>query len=86
MKIINKFYPYSPQCTYDEALEHFLEAEGLKAGFYSMNYVMIGKCYMALKQNAKAKEYLSKSIAINVLNEDDKKCKEEGTKLLAKIK
>lgn len=76
----------SPQCTYEEALEHFLAAEELKAGFYSMNYLMIGKCYIALKNNAKAKEYLTIASAVNVVNEDDKKCKDEGTKLLAKLK
>lgn len=85
----NLFFIYNscrPKCTYEEALEHFLKAEELKAGFYSMNKVMIGKCYMAMKNNAKAKEYFTQATAVNVINEDDKKCREEGTKLLAKVK
>ena len=77
---------HSPQCTYDEALKHFLEAEELEAGFYNLNYLMVGKCYMALKNNEKAKEYLTKASQINGPSLDDKKCKEEGTKLLAKLK
>lgn len=47
---------------------------------------MIGKCYMALKDNEKAREYFTKATSITVQNEDDRKCKEEATKLLGKIK
>ena len=41
---------------------------------------------MAMKNNEKAKEYLSRASQVDVVSEDDKKCKEEGTKLLAKLK
>jgi tetratricopeptide (TPR) repeat protein len=77
---------YRPDASYEEALEHFLKAEELKADFYSMNKLMIAKCYMALKNNEKAKEYLTMASAITVQNEDDRKCKEEATKLLGKVK
>lgn len=46
---------------------------------------MIAKCYIALKDNAKAKEFLTKASNISVLNEDDRKCKEEAEKLLSKF-
>lgn len=47
---------------------------------------MIGRCYLALKNNDKAKEFLTKASSIIVENEDDRKCKEEATKLLSKVK
>jgi hypothetical protein len=51
-----------------------------------MNLLMIGKCYYQLKDNEKAKEYLCKAACVVVLNEDDRKCKEEAEKLLKKVK
>lgn len=51
-----------------------------------MNLLMIGKCYYQLKNTECAKEYLTKASNIVVLNEDDRKCKEEAEKLLKKIK
>lgn len=47
---------------------------------------MIGKCYIAIKDNEKAKEFLTKASSITAQNEDDRKCKEEATKLLGKLK
>jgi hypothetical protein len=47
---------------------------------------MIAKCYIALKNNEKAKEYLTKAVNIPVQNEDDRRCKEEAEKLLPKYK
>ncbi|XP_070503540.1 regulator of microtubule dynamics protein 1-like [Chironomus tepperi] len=85
-KIVSTIFATPPSATYEEALEHFLKAEDLKADFYSMNKLMIGKCYMALKDNEKAREYFTKASAITALNEDDRKCKEEATKLLSKVK
>ncbi|CAG9808312.1 unnamed protein product [Chironomus riparius] len=85
-KILSSVLTHPPACTYEEALGHFLKAEELKAGFYNLNYLMIGKCYIAMKDNEKAKEYLIKASQVDLVSEDDKKCKEEGTKLLAKLK
>jgi len=85
-KLVSAIFATPPTGTYEEALEHFLKAESLKADFYSMNKLMIGKCYYQLKNNEKAKEYLERAIAIPVLNEDDRKCKEEAEKLLPKVK
>ena len=75
-----------PSGSYEEALECFLKAETLEADFYVMNNLMIGKCYYQLKNNEKAKEYLTKAAAIAVKNEDDRKCKEEAESLLKKVK
>lgn len=85
-KIVSTIFATPPTGTYDEALEHFLKAESLEADFYSMNKLMIGKCYYELKNNEKAKEYLTKAANIPVENEDDRKCKEEAEALLKKVK
>lgn len=85
-KIVSTIFATPPTGTYDEALENFLKAESLEADFYSMNKLMIGKCYYQLKNNEKAKEYLTIAAAIPVQNEDDRKCKEEADALLKKVK
>lgn len=85
-KIVETIFAKPPDSSYEMALEHFLKAEELKEDFYSMNKLMIGKCYLAMKDNEKAKEYLQKAASITVQNEDDRKCKEEATKLLSKVK
>lgn len=54
-----------PSGTYEEALEHFLKAEEKKPNFYSMNLLLIAKCYQNLKNNEKAKEYFT--LAANVV-------------------
>lgn len=83
-KIVSAIFAKPPTGTYEEALQHFLTAEQRKANFYSMNLLLIGKCYAALKDTAKAKEYLTLAANVQVLNEDDKRCKEEATALLKK--
>lgn len=85
-KIVSTIFATPPTGTYEEALENFLKAESLDADFYSMNKLMIGKCYYQLKDNEKAREYLTKAANVNVANEDDRKCKEEAESLLKKVK
>jgi tetratricopeptide (TPR) repeat protein len=85
-KIVSTIFATPPTGSYDEALENFLKAESLEADFYSMNKLMIGKCYYQLKNNEKAKEFLTKAAAVPVQNEDDRKCKEEAEALLKKVK
>jgi tetratricopeptide (TPR) repeat protein len=84
-KIVTTIFSTPFDETYDEALEHFLKAESLKANFYSMNKLMIGKCYLRLKNNEEAKQYLSSASNIKVVTVDDKKCKEEADQLLKKL-
>lgn len=83
-KIVSAIFATPPSGTYDEALTHFLAAEEKKAHFYPMNLLLIAKCYLALKQQDKAKEFLQQAAAVKALNEDDKTCKEEATALLKK--
>lgn len=85
-KVVSAIFATPPTGSYDEALENFLKAESLEADFYHMNKLMIGKCYYQLKDNEKAKEYFTKAANITVMDEDDRKCKEEAEALLKKVK
>lgn len=84
-KLVSTIFASPPTGSFEKALENFEKAEALKEGFYSTNWLMIGKCHMALKQNDKAKEFLEKAANCAVLNEDDKKCKEQAVALLKKL-
>lgn len=66
-KIVSTIFATPPTGTYDEALEYFLKAEEKKENFYSMNLLFIGKCYYALKDKEKAKEYLTRAANVQVL-------------------
>uniref|UniRef100_A0AAG5DU09 Regulator of microtubule dynamics protein 1 n=1 Tax=Anopheles atroparvus TaxID=41427 RepID=A0AAG5DU09_ANOAO len=84
-KIVSTIFATPPTGTYEEALECFEKAEATKPNFYSMNHLMMAKTYQALKQTDKAKEFMTLAANVTVLNEDDKQCKEEATKLLKKM-
>lgn len=66
-KIVSAIFATPPSGTYEEALEHFLKAEEKKPNFYSMNLLLIGKCYQRLKNDEKAKHYLTLASNISVL-------------------
>lgn len=66
-KIVSAIFATPPSGTYEEALEYFLKAEEKKPNFYSMNLLFIGKCYKNLKDNEKAKEYLTRAANVQVL-------------------
>lgn len=66
-KVVSAIFATPPTGTYEEALEHFLKAEEKKPNFYSMNLLFIGKCYYALKDYVKAKEYLERAANVQLL-------------------
>lgn len=84
-KIVSTIFATPPTGTYEQALECFEKAEATQANFYSMNHLMLAKTYQALKQPEKAKEFMTRAANVAVLNEDDKQCKEEASKLLKKM-
>ena len=49
-----------PSSTYEEALGYFRAAEEVSPNFYSLNLLFIAKCYLKLKNEAKANEYLER--------------------------
>lgn len=58
-----------PTSTYEEALEFALRAEDKNETFHfkTRNLVLIGRCYLALKNQEKAKEYLTRAVNMEVL-------------------
>lgn len=66
-KIVSTIFATPPSGTYEEALEHFLKAEETKANFFSKNLLSIGKCYLALKDKEKAKEFLTRAANVQVV-------------------
>lgn len=65
-KIVSTVFATPPNGTFEKALECFLKAESLEPKFYSMNNLMMGKAYMNLKDNEKAKEQFNIVINTNV--------------------
>lgn len=84
-KLINSVASNPPTASYEEALQCFEKAEGLKAGFYSQNQLYLGKTYLALKQKDKARDWFQKAAAVEVRSEDDRVCLEEATEALKKL-
>lgn len=66
-KIVSTIFATPPTGTYNKALEYFQKAEEIKEGFYSMNWLMLGKCYYALKDYENAKKYFEKAANCRVL-------------------
>lgn len=66
-KVVSAIFSTPPTGTYEVALEHFLKAEEKKANFYSMNLLLIAKCYQRLKNDEQAKNYLQQAAKIQVL-------------------
>lgn len=84
-KLINSVAANPPTASFEEALECFEKAEGLKPGFYSQNQLYLGKTYLALKQKDKAREWLQKASEVEVRSEDDRVCREEASEALKKL-
>lgn len=84
-KLINSVASNAPTASFEEALECFEKAEGLKPGFYSQNLLYLGKTYLALKQKDKARDWLQKASEVEVRSEDDRVCREEASEALKKL-
>uniref|UniRef100_A0A336MV80 Regulator of microtubule dynamics protein 1 n=1 Tax=Culicoides sonorensis TaxID=179676 RepID=A0A336MV80_CULSO len=83
-KVVQVVFANPPSATFEQALECYEKAENISPDFYSLNKLSLGKTFLQLNNKEKAKEFLTKASNVDVLNEDDKKCKEEALKLLKK--
>ncbi|XP_028396155.1 regulator of microtubule dynamics protein 1-like isoform X2 [Dendronephthya gigantea] len=79
---VNALYTDAPTTSYEEALSHFQQAE--KLGYYGLksNWLFIGKCYKALGDLEKAKQWLKKSLEMPVKDYDDRASHEEATTIM----
>ncbi|XP_022241366.1 regulator of microtubule dynamics protein 1-like isoform X2 [Limulus polyphemus] len=74
-----------PTSTYEEALEHFENAERLDPDFYSMNLLMLGKTYLKLNNKEKAIQFLKRAKEYPQRTVDDEKAAKEASSLLQKL-
>jgi len=84
-KVASALFATPPTSTYEEGLAYFLKAEEVEPGFYSMNFLYLGKTYQRLSQKDKAREYLQKVVDFAGDNNEDKAAKKEAADLLKKL-
>lgn len=84
-KLAQVIYGTPPSATFQEALDYFLKAEEAKAGSYSMNYLMVGKCYQKLKDNENAIKYYKLARDYDLKTTDDKQAHKESLDLLKSL-
>lgn len=74
-----------PTSTFEEAFHYFQEAERISPGFYSMNFLMMGKCLLKMDDKEKAITYLEQAKSYPVKTPDDKQAHMEAMKILKEI-
>ncbi|XP_026272226.1 regulator of microtubule dynamics protein 1 [Frankliniella occidentalis] len=75
-----------PAVSYEEALTYFKRAEEISPNFYSLNLLMLGKCYHKLGDLDSAIAYLRRAINYPKFTDDDHKAHQEASELLKKLK
>ncbi|CAL8097034.1 unnamed protein product [Orchesella dallaii] len=83
-KVAATLFATPPESTFTEALEHFLKAEKLNPGFYSMNHLMLAKTFIHLNELNKAAKYLNYLETRKVMTDEDFKAKKEAMVLISK--
>jgi tetratricopeptide (TPR) repeat protein len=82
-KVAQTLFVDPPMATFEEALGYFRVAEEISPNFYSMNLLLIAKCYAKLKNYTKEVEYLELVAAFTPLrSEEDKAAVKEAQLLL----
>ncbi|KAM9552935.1 regulator of microtubule dynamics protein 1 [Salvelinus alpinus] len=84
-KVAAMIFASPPTATYEEALAFFLKAEEVDPNFYSKNLLMLGKSYMALKDQGNAVLWLRKARDYPPHTEEDKQVHKETLDLLKKL-
>ncbi|KAM9333476.1 regulator of microtubule dynamics protein 1-like isoform 1-T1 [Pholidichthys leucotaenia] len=84
-KVAELIFSSPPTATYEEALEFFLKAEEADPNFYSKNLLMLGKTYMAMKDQQKALLWLTKAKEYPARTLEDKEVHKEALDLLKKL-
>ncbi|XP_077365819.1 regulator of microtubule dynamics protein 1 isoform X1 [Festucalex cinctus] len=85
-KVAAVIFASPPTSTYEEALQFFLKAEQVDPNFYSKNLLMLGKTYMAMKDDQKALLWLNKARDYPPRTHEDKEVHKEAVDLLKKFR
>jgi tetratricopeptide (TPR) repeat protein len=78
-------YGTLPPARHEDAVRCFLKAIELKPDRL-MHYVELGRTYAQMGQEAEARKYLTKGLAMQETEKDDSETKERGRQLLAKLR
>uniref|UniRef100_A0A3P9H4Y5 Regulator of microtubule dynamics protein 1 n=1 Tax=Oryzias latipes TaxID=8090 RepID=A0A3P9H4Y5_ORYLA len=84
-KVAAVIFESPPTSTFEEALEFFLKAEKVDPNFYSKNLLMLGKTYMAMKDDQNALLWLTKAKDYPAHTPEDKQVHKEAEELLKKL-
>uniref|UniRef100_A0A0V0GDU5 Regulator of microtubule dynamics protein 1 n=1 Tax=Triatoma dimidiata TaxID=72491 RepID=A0A0V0GDU5_TRIDM len=85
-KIASMIFTTPPTSSFEEALGYFNKAEEVDPRFYSHNLLMLGKTYIKLNKEDKARYYLDLACNYPVSTDDDMLANKEACDLLSKIK
>ncbi|XP_014275118.1 regulator of microtubule dynamics protein 1 [Halyomorpha halys] len=85
-KIASTVFAAPPVSSYEEALDYFIKAEEIEPRFYSQNLLMLGKTYLKLKKEDKARYYLDLACHYPIATDDDHLANKEACELLKKFK
>lgn len=85
-KIAATVFTAPPVSSFEEALEYFIKAEEVEPRFYSQNLLMLGKTYLKLKKDDKARYYLELACHYPITTDDDHLANKEACDLLKKLK
>lgn len=84
-RIASTVFSTPPVSSFDEALYFFTKAEQVEPRFYSQNLLMLGKTYLKLKKDDKAKYYLDLACHYPIATDDDILANKEACEILKKI-
>ncbi|XP_044762624.1 regulator of microtubule dynamics protein 1-like [Coccinella septempunctata] len=83
-KVAAALYADPPKATYEEALDHFLEADKIADHDWKENQLCIARCYIALSKYKEALEWLDKAAKVQSTDAKDETVDEEIKALLKK--
>lgn len=85
-KVASTVFTAPPISSFEEALNYFLKAEEVEPRFYSQNLLMLGKTYLKLRKEDKARFYLELACHYPIATDDDHLANKEACELLKKFK
>lgn len=84
-KLAAAVFASPPNCTYEQAVEHFLHAETIEPGFYTANQLMLAKTYSRLGQKESARKWINQLLTYPPTTKEDNENIAEAEKLLKSL-